>query len=153
MILLRASTAGRLTRPSSAAPKREEAVWRSSKFNSIAITLLVPGGTLAVSSSYFPPNVDSFAHSLSSDKRKTVVEQHEELQLHADGHTHSFMGFDGNETITRAGRVQVRRTGPPTPSGSEKNCSLLASTMACHAGSMIDCHRYLHDQQDGTYRL
>ena len=150
-ILLRATTVGRLARPESATPDRKPMVWRSDKHNSIAVTLLVPGGTLMVANAYFPPDIDSFSHTMGSTKREAVADQHAELQSHADRHTHSHMSFDGNETITARGRVQIQTTGGTKYSGNAKNCSLQASTMSCHAAKMLDCHRHLHDNKDGTY--
>ena len=75
MILLRLATTERLVRPASAAENREPIIWRSSSYNSMAITLDTPDGTLVIANAYLPPNVDSIPKV-----REAAVSQHAELQ-------------------------------------------------------------------------
>jgi hypothetical protein len=66
-------------------------------------------------------------------------------------HDHSALSFDGNETITKRGRIQLLTDGSTRLSGSVRNTILDVSTMGCHAASMVDAHRYIHDKDDDAY--
>ena len=64
---------------------------------------------------------------------------------------HAIACFDGNETITDRGRIQVRLSGAITLSGNAQNTTLASSAMGCYTPHMVDCHKAAHDTGDGQY--
>ena len=138
MILLRITTTQKLA--------RGQTLWRSDNHDSMGITLFTPEGPLFVGTAYIPPNVDT-NHAV----KKEATRQHTELAQVASRSDHAIVVFDGNETIGREGRVQVHTDGSTSPSGNAGNLAITDSTMACYDGTMIDCHRSIHDQGDGAY--
>jgi exonuclease III len=151
-ILLRTNTAQRLVgRLPSDKGGKKPSIWRSPSYNSIGITLLTPDGTLFLASSYLPPGIDQLPSDPDDPVRRTIEAQHKEMAVMAAHHDHSALVFDGNETITTRGRIQLLTDESTRLSGSKRNAILEVSTMGCHAATMVDAHRYLHDKDNGSY--
>ena len=138
-ILVRADTAGRIHKPN--------AIWRSDRFESMTITLLLREGTLVIGTAYLPSGLDSKARTHT--ERLLATEQHMEINHRALCHDYAILTMDANETTTPEGRVTTHH--PPeglrtTPSSACKNRRASMSTMACYTSNMRDCDIHCNPQ-------
>ena len=108
-ILMRTGTAQKLVdRIPNFKGGKEPSIWRSPNYNSIGITLSTLDGTLFLASSYLPPGVEDLPSDPDDPARRAIEAQHKEIALMAARHDHSALSFDGNETITKRGRIQTK---------------------------------------------
>jgi hypothetical protein len=151
-ILLRTATAGRLMGDGAHYDgTNHQAVWRSQHYDSMGVTLTTPEGTLLLATAYIPTGTDNLPVAPDAPERRAVEGQHTELHHISQHHDHSIISLDGNETITKRGRVQTMLDGSTRLSGNERNTNMSASTMGCYVPTHFDAHRHLHGTNDDTY--
>jgi exonuclease III len=141
MILLRTKTAGRYLRTSDDNGNSITPVWKSSTFNSMAVSINTPMGPLLITNSYLPSAVDNLSKNAA---RNLVVEQHLEIAERSKMYKHSILCMDGNETHCRKGRINTLCDGTIRFTGKDHS-HLGTTTMAPYLKvPFLDLHRKLH---------
>lgn len=136
-ILLRVSTAESICLAQTEAGAPCHHVWRSERYDSMALSLQTSQGALLVGNIYAPPGVDSLP-SVSAGgglTRGQVEEMHQEMQTQILLHTHAILCMDRNETEGPEGRVQLRDDGSTVLSGADNSSP---PTTSCYDSSLVN---------------
>lgn len=124
----------------------------------MAVIIDTPLGSLVVASAYCPSAVDL----MGEEDRTKVNEQHLELNALATSHNFAVLAMDGNETVSKGGRLTFKqRIGEGgehigweelgTASASCKASGAEQTTMACYCKNMKDIAGSGHThEQPGT---
>ena len=114
---------------------RASEVWRSDIADAMGITLDTPQGTLLVACAYLPTGVDG----MDLGAKEEISKIHMELCALANAHHFSILCMDGNETISKEGRITLHHNTAALSAGCP-NDDLESSSMACYSNNMKDCH-------------
>jgi hypothetical protein len=108
-ILLRVDTAETLITTVRTGEPKPPKVWKSARYDSMAIALLTAQGPMLVSTSYLPPDVDRITGPPTDPDRMRISDQHREIADLARRHVLAVAGMDANETMSYKGRMQLKR--------------------------------------------
>ena len=96
-IFLRTSTAERMALATDEKDQELAYVWSSDNYNSMAVTLDTPHGSLMIGNAYIPTGVDDLPErrrATQKDPRYHICGQHSEVLSRAALHTHSVLMID-----------------------------------------------------------
>ena len=151
-ILVRIATADKVMCKTHVGDTENAKVWKSSHYNSMAISLDTTNGPLLIVNAYLPQGVDKMAREHGHPDRATVRAQHQEIARLASRYKHTVLCMDANETTHNKARIQFRHDSTTTYSGTTAAPGLEGSCMAPYDKALTDAFRYkaIHDGRDPT---
>ena len=141
-ILLNVDTAEHMISTVRTGGKKDPVVWRSEKYNSMAITLDTAKGSIVLVCAYLPPGVDTLSLDPTAVKTAAILSQHSEIDKLVRAHEYGLVGMDANETTYRRGRAQLRGGTHYAFSGTSRGDGLNKSMMRVYADHMVDSHEH-----------
>ena len=151
-IMVRVGTADKVICKTQVGDTENTKVWKSSHYNSMAISLDTTSGPLLIVNAYLPHGVDRMAQEHGHPDRAAVRAQHQEILRLTSRYKHSVLCMDANETTHNKARIQSRHDGTTTYSGTKAAPGLEGSCMAPYDKTLVDAfrHKAIHDGRDPT---